>query len=170
MTKSKNRIQRWIQNSLLVVGVVGLGLWAGANAAPVIWQDWGNWVFDQEIRGEAATITGYLAEKEDEIVRSVEAWLGRAPTGKLSVPSPRGASPLVQRPPIGENGLVGRLAIPRLRVSAIVREGVGRDVSLRQGCARRPESGFLLGQEAADRGSADVKPASDLRFADSLPA
>jgi hypothetical protein len=43
-------------------------------------------------------------------------------------------------------------------------------VSFRQGCVRRTESGFLLGQEASDRGSADLKPASDLRFADSLPA
>ena len=43
-------------------------------------------------------------------------------------------------------------------------------VSFRQGCVRPPESGFLLGQEAADRGSADRKPASDFRFADSLPA
>ncbi len=43
-------------------------------------------------------------------------------------------------------------------------------VSFRQGCLKRPESGFLLGQEAADGGSADLKPASDLRFTDSLPA
>lgn len=130
MTNSKTgrgTIRRRIENSLLLAGVVGLGLWAGANAAPVIWQDWGNWVFDQEIRGDAATITGYLAEKEDEMVRSVEAWLGRAPVTKESAPSPTSVSPPVQRPSIAENDLVGRLAIPRLRVSAIVREGVGRD-------------------------------------------
>ena len=130
MTNSKTgkgTIRRWIEKFLLLAGVVGLGLWAGANLAPVIWQDWGNWVFDQEIRGDAATITGYLAEKEDEIVRSVEAWLGRAPATKLSAPSPTSVSPPVQRPSIAENDLVGRLAIPRLRVSAIVREGVGRD-------------------------------------------
>ena len=41
-----------------------------------------------------------------------------------------------------------------------------RMVSFRQGCVRLPESGFLLGQEAADRGSADLKSAGDLRFAD----
>jgi sortase A len=130
MTNSKTgkgTIRRWIENSLLLAGVVGLSLWAGANAAPVIWQDWGNWVFDRQIRGEAATIAGYLAAKEAEIARRVEAWLGRAPAAKLSVPSPRSVSPPVQRPSVGENDLVGRLAIPRLHVSAIVREGVGRN-------------------------------------------
>ena len=42
-------------------------------------------------------------------------------------------------------------------------------VSFRQGCVRPPESRFLLGQEAADGGSADLKLAGDFGFADSLP-
>ena len=42
-------------------------------------------------------------------------------------------------------------------------------VSFRQGCVRRSDSRFLLGQEAADRGSADFKLACDLGFADALP-
>ena len=42
-------------------------------------------------------------------------------------------------------------------------------VSFRQACLRQPESGFLLSQEASDRGSADLKAASDLRFTDALP-
>jgi hypothetical protein len=41
-------------------------------------------------------------------------------------------------------------------------------VSFRQACVRRPDSRFLLGQEAADGGSADFKLAGDLGFADSL--
>ena len=45
----------------------------------------------------------------------------------------------------------------------------GKVVSFRQGCVRRTESGFLLSQEATDGGSADLKPACDLGFADSLP-
>ena len=41
-------------------------------------------------------------------------------------------------------------------------------VSFRQGCVRPPESGFLLGQEAADGGPADFKFAGDLGCADAL--
>jgi len=130
MTNSKTgkgTLRRWIENSLLLAGLVCLSLWAGANAAPVIWQDWGNWVFDRQIRGEAATIGGYLSEREAEIVRRVEAWLGRVPAARVSAPPSPRVSPPVQRPSLEENGLIGRLAIPRLHVSAIVREGVGRN-------------------------------------------
>ena len=42
-------------------------------------------------------------------------------------------------------------------------------VSFRQGCVRPFDSKFLLGQEAADGGSADLKLAGDFGFADSLP-
>ena len=45
----------------------------------------------------------------------------------------------------------------------------GCTVSFRQACVRSPESRFLFGQEAADGGSADLKLACDLGFADSLP-
>jgi hypothetical protein len=37
-------------------------------------------------------------------------------------------------------------------------------VSFRRGCVRPPESRFLLGQEAADGGPADLKPPGDLGF------
>ena len=43
------------------------------------------------------------------------------------------------------------------------------NVSFRQGCVKPPESRFLLSEEAADGGSADLKLACDFGFADSLP-
>jgi hypothetical protein len=42
-------------------------------------------------------------------------------------------------------------------------------VSFWQGCVRWADSRFLLGQEAADGGSADPKFPGDLGFANSLP-
>ena len=42
-------------------------------------------------------------------------------------------------------------------------------MSFRQGCVKPPESRFLLSEEAADGGSADLKLACDFGFADSLP-
>jgi hypothetical protein len=42
-------------------------------------------------------------------------------------------------------------------------------VSFRQSCARPPESGFSFRQQATDGCSADLQPAGDFRFADSLP-
>jgi hypothetical protein len=50
-------------------------------------------------------------------------------------------------------------------------EADGREISVsfRQGCVKGRESRFLWGQEAADGGSADLKPSGDFGFADSLP-
>jgi sortase A len=91
MTKSRkqSKILRWLENLLLLGGVVAVGVWAASNAIPAIWQLWENQVFEREIRGEPAA------------------------------KAPRNFSE--------KNGLVGRLTIPRLRLSAIVREGTGEE-------------------------------------------
>jgi len=121
----KNRIRGWIENFLLLAGVVGLGLWCASNVVPAVWQDWGNWAFDRELRGEPATVKGYLAGKADELTRDVERWLDLTPVAKLSIP--RAGGPQVRRSSLGNHTLIGRLTIPRLHLSAIVREGVGQD-------------------------------------------
>src|SRR6266852_1145262 len=125
MTKSrirrKSRTRRWIENLLLLGGVVGVGAWAASNAIPAIWQSWENWVFDREVRGERATLTEYLTEKGDQIARDLRAWWGLPAEPARSVP------PSSRPPVVRKNALVGRLSIPRLRVSAIVREGTTED-------------------------------------------
>jgi sortase A len=122
----RSRARRWIENTLLLGGLVGIGLWGAANLMPIVWQDWGNWVFDRELQGETATVKGYLTYKLDEITRELEIWFGFTRFANLNVPGPHSA-PRARRPVLGENALVGRLTIPRLHLSAIVREGVGKD-------------------------------------------
>ncbi len=53
---------------LLVTGLLAIILSAGAIVTAIGWQDWENWVFDQDSRNEPATIGRYLAEKKDQIV------------------------------------------------------------------------------------------------------
>jgi sortase A len=124
-----SRVRRWIENILLLGGVVGVGLWGAANLVPIIWQDWGNWDFDRELRGETATVKGYLTDKLDAVTREVEVWFGFTPVANVPVPATISKPPAARRPSPGpgENALVGRITIPRLHLTAIVREGVGRD-------------------------------------------
>jgi sortase A len=115
------------------MGLAGTGVWAASKATLAVWQDWGNWAFDTELHGDIATVRRYLAAKADQLeqgvepqLAAVEAWLGF--TGaRASVSPPRPAVPRLQKPPVRENSLVGRITIPRLNVQAIVREGVGRN-------------------------------------------
>src|SRR6202522_3548812 len=78
----KNNIRRWTEKCLLLAGVVGLGLWCASIVVPAVWQGWGNWVFDHELRGETATVEGYVTAKADEITRDMERRLGLTPRAK----------------------------------------------------------------------------------------
>jgi sortase A len=127
MTKSrkrpKSRLRRWIERSLLVAGVIGVGVWGWSTASHAIFQDWESWVFEGESRGQPATIAGYFAEKRETIEGKLRSWVGIPATPAPPISSPS-VSPSLMRPPVIEkDGLVGRLAIPRLHLMAMVREG-----------------------------------------------
>jgi sortase A len=127
MTKSrkrpKSRFRRWIENLLLVAGLIGVGVWGWSIASHAVFQDWESWVFDRESRGEPATVAGYLVAKRQKIEAELRGWLriSAAPAPSISNPP---VSPPVTRPPlIDKDGLVGRLVIPRLHLMVMVREG-----------------------------------------------
>ena len=129
------RFGKWIGNLLLMGGLAAVGAWGLSVGVKATYQDWGNWVFDRESHGQQAKPTEYLAEKEQQAIgflgrlgipvpaesvsnRAVANKAGNKPVGN-SAPSQVGA------PPAPNNGLLGRLEIPRLGLSAIVREGTG---------------------------------------------
>lgn len=97
-------------------------IWVWSAASNAVFQDWESWVFDRQVCGEQSTIAEYLAEKTGRIAREVRVRLG-------FTPAPVRFTCLHIRPHSGgpafpdRGGLVGRLAIPRLHLSAMVREG-----------------------------------------------
>lgn len=114
-------MKRWIQKTLLVVGLAGVGLWFSSNAIPALWQSWDNWVFDREVHGQPANFTAYLSEKQQQITGTVAGWLGFVPTPEPSLSS------TTQSVPLEHNALIGRLSIPRLHLNTTVREGTGEN-------------------------------------------
>lgn len=128
----RSRLRQWIEISLLAAGATGLGIWAWSIARSAVYQDWENWVFERASRGQPATIAKYLGEKEGRIAEDVRAWFG-IPAAKREVERPSPGPPAQPPPFIETNGVVGRLAIPRLHIRAMVREGTGEstlDVAL----------------------------------------
>jgi len=132
MTKSptESKCRRWIAHSLLLAGVIALGIWAWSVVSNAVFQNWESWVFDREIRGEPASVSGYLAEMRKRIAGELRIWFGTPVTPEQSNFSPATNPPWV----IDKDGLIGRLVIPRLHLSAIVREGAdGRTLRLALG-------------------------------------
>lgn len=127
----RRRTRRWIANALLLIGVAALDVRIWSNAVTPFYQGWETWAFDREIRGTPAPISEYMAERAGQLIAHVKSWLGLSPIPRPPEPVARRDAPPPPPPPrphkIEPNGLVGRLSIPRLHLSAMVREGTGED-------------------------------------------
>jgi sortase A len=115
------KVWRWVEKGTLLAGLLALSIWLGSNAATALFQGWQNWVFDHQLRGRPAAFDQFLTEEKE---RFLGFW--RRLNHRDSVPPPVRDS-LRVRPSVPDQGLIGRLTIPRLHLSAIVREGVGEN-------------------------------------------
>lgn len=123
-SRAASKVRRRIEKAILLAGVIAIGVWAWSNIRGTVSQSWDNWVFDRRMHGQQATVSQYLGAKTSQAADSVKAWLGLHAAPR---PSPPQLAPVPQaeRPPVIQNGgMVGRLEIPRLRMRAMVREGI----------------------------------------------
>lgn len=100
---------RWIEKAFVVVGLAAVDVWLLSHAEEAIYQAWQTRLFDQEVQGRAATAL--------------------PPASPAPPQSPASPAPAVSPPPLAtpDNTILGRLSIPRLGLSAMVRQGVGDD-------------------------------------------
>jgi len=134
------RVRRTLANALGWAGVLLLAIAIGANAERLAYQSWENWVFEQQLRGEPAPVGGFLQAKETAAV----AWLvgAQQPPAESVAPVPKETErPPAAVTPVSPDGVVGRLSIPRLGLSAIVRDG-DSDNTLRVALGHIPSTAF----------------------------
>lgn len=129
MSHSRVRIvikpRRWVEKLLLVVGLTCIGIWAASYLGAAVFQNWQSFVFECRLQGNTPTFVHYVVEQGKRLVAAEEAWCGTG-TEPSTLPAPPAASPARPRRPIPNDGLVGRLVIPRLHLGEIVREGDGQ--------------------------------------------
>ncbi len=112
--------RRWMAGLewfFLLLGLVALDTYVWVNASSMLSQAYQDWAFDQTLRGLAPSVGGFVG---DEI-----SWLFGAQREKVEIPE---AVPKVEYAPRGvmpplPSSVIGRLEIPRLKLSAMVREG-----------------------------------------------
>jgi len=98
----------------LLLAILGLGIWAASYIVPTIWQDYENWAFDSELRREPVSTGKYVVARSYSLAGVIGLPVARGPARHTeSSPSPS----------FPDNGIVGRLSIPRLSMKAMVREG-----------------------------------------------
>src|SRR5690349_19437861 len=118
-----SRTSSFLRRLFLLVAVCGLGYYGYTLANEYVYQAYQNWAFDQEIAGHHVTYRDWVMQ-----TTPLGAWTGyHAPATVKSLPA-KDAAPGIEspaRPPaLGEGALMGRVEIPRLKLSAIVRQGV----------------------------------------------
>ncbi len=106
---------------LLLIGLCGIGYYAYTLADQYVYQAYQNWAFDQQISGDhAVTFADYVRERTPfSFLVGVKP--AEAPKATAAV-APNAPPAEIARP--ADGSVLGRVEIPRLNLSAIVREGV----------------------------------------------
>ncbi len=112
-------IAEWI---FLLAGLAALDCFVWINTASVLDQAYQDWAFDQTLRGLTPSVGGFVNEE------ALRLWSGRKPEAEtapeisvLPGESPNEAQPGEAAPEM--RSVIGRLDIPRLKLSVMVREG-----------------------------------------------
>jgi sortase A len=124
-SRSEGRSLRALEWIFLLVGLAALDCFVWINASSVMYQAYEDWAFDQTLRGLTPSMGGFVNDEAH--------WLwsrGSEKAQNPGAPSPLGATnerPADEQPP-GEaspamRSVIGRLEIPRLKLSVMVREG-----------------------------------------------
>jgi len=100
---------------LLLVGLAALDLFIWINASSALYQAYQDWAFDQKLRGLAPAVPGFVA---DEI-----SWLFGTSREAREIPAAPSAEAGRPAREARTGSILGRLEIPRLNMSAMVREG-----------------------------------------------
>ena len=153
---SRRRRTRWTasQYLFLILAIVSLGLYGYTYMERVVYQAYESRLFDRAA-GSRASVTGSNPET--------------TPTGSVvqaarkSMPAPEPAFPI---------SVIGRLSVPRLRFSAMVREGVDRR-TLRVAVGHIPSTalpgqagnvGLAGHRDTFFRGLKDLRPRDEIQF------
>src|ERR1700730_3628890 len=111
--------RRWLAGFewlFLLVGLAALDTYVWVNTSSVVYQAYQDWSFDQTLRGLKPSVPAFVS---DEI-----SWMLGGQREKVEPPeSAPKLQPMPQGRPLLPSSLIGRLAIPRLKVSVMVREG-----------------------------------------------
>lgn len=122
--RSNPHRSKWFEYVLLLAGLLAIDTYIWTNVNTELSQSYDNWALDQQVRGDVPTLGGFIADGF--------GLKDPAPKSAHATPSKHHA----KLPPLA---LVGRIGIPRLGLSAVVREGVDESV-LRSAVGHMPST------------------------------
>lgn len=114
---------RGLEWFFLLFGLAALDTYIWINTTTILYQAYENWVFEQALRGQQPSIPGFARDK-------IRFLLGREPPKAAKEETPRrtpesdSLSSSLDARRLIPSAVIGRLEIPNLHLTAMVREGV----------------------------------------------
>jgi sortase A len=109
---------RALEWTFLLIGLLAVDCFVWVNTSSVLYQAYQDWAFDQTLRGLTPGVGGFL--------RDETRWLlggGREKAAPIQAVEAPKSGPAVGEQPPAKRSVIGRLAIPRLKLAVMVREG-----------------------------------------------
>jgi sortase A len=108
----------------LLGGLALLDYYIWEQASTGVYQDYSSWSFDRQLRGESVSVPAFV---RDELARLSGREAAVNENGRSTEETPAMSRPSAPPAPtrLANDALIGRVEIPRLGLSAIVREGTG---------------------------------------------
>ncbi len=121
--------------TFLLLGLVALDCFVWINTSSVLYQAYEDWAFDQSLRGLTPSVGNFVSAEArrlrgGEDRTSEKQAQSEAPPAAGTMPAPAETAP-------GPNSVIGRLEIPRLKLSVMVREGAD-EATLRRAVGHIP--------------------------------
>lgn len=128
--------RRWrgLEYVFLLFGLIALDYYVWVNTEAVLSQAYESWSFEQDLRGQPASVRGFISEEIARLTGGRTADSGTKAVAQRETP----AKPSVTTRP-EPLAVIGRIEIPRLHVNVMVREGV-TDQTLRQAVGHVPST------------------------------
>jgi sortase A len=155
--RHENRGLSWARKIFLLLGLAGIAFYGYSVGEESIYQSYANWAFDQEIAGHNATFWDFLRNLAGLKPAPVEHAAGVSETASRE-----------HRPASGE--MLGKVAIARLNMSAVVLEGVD-DATLRRSAGHVPYTalpGEVGNFSIAAHRDTLFRPLKDIRVGDEV--
>jgi sortase A len=106
--------RRWVEYALLFTGLVAIDYFVWVNATSDLTQAYESWSFERDLRGEQSSLAKYLRDQ----------WNMLAGHGTAPPLPPPVVTDLKEPTPVAPQSVIGRVEIPRLKLSVMIREGV----------------------------------------------
>lgn len=114
------RVLEWV---FLFLGLLALDCYIWVNTTSVLYQAYEDWAFDQTLRGLTPSIGGFVTDETRWLFGREREKPEAAEAPKLAAPgNAPTSSPSVMAPP-ALRAIIGRLEIPSLNLSVMVRQG-----------------------------------------------